>query len=684
MSERASVRAALGWAGLAVAGQAAAVSLINAGHSIGYQHYLPISQLPSRPLPLALLGAQALLVLWALRSQFGTLIERARSVLPGWRLPALVLATGISAATVGRDIPRYVGESVLSCLVQLISLCTIILAVRAIPSANVSSLTRGFDRLLGQDIPSGDDVRPRLDRFAIVTAIVVTIVCAVLSIVVYARHPHIQDEVAYLFQARTFALGRIALPSPPAARAFEQYLIADGPTGWYSPVPPGWAAALAPGVLAGAPWLVNPVLAGVNILLGYLVLQPLYGRRVARLTTLLLAVSPWNLFLGMSYMPHTFTLFCALVATLSVITTRRTGHARWTWLGGAALGILAAARQLDAGIMAAALGLWCIGLGGRRLRVTGTAGLVLGSMLLTVPLLAYNQHFTGKASSFPMMTYNDALYGKGANDYGFGKNRGMGWALDPNPGHGPVDGTINGTLNITATQVELFGWSIGSLLLVYAFVFGGRLNRSDRLMLGVMVITFTAYFFNYFAGGPDFGARYWFLMIVPLAALTARGALWLGPLVGTSASDSETRVFSGLALLTLSAGLVFMPWRSVDKYWHYRGMRPDLRVLQAQAGFGKGLILVSGREIPDYASAATYNPLDLHESVPIYARNREAASDSAVIAAFPERPVWFVDGPSVSGDGYVVRAGPLSAADALQRIASEPNPPVTGAAASRQ
>jgi hypothetical protein len=684
LNERTSVRAALGWAVLAIAGQAAAVSLISAGHSIGYQHYLPISQLGSRPVPAAFLAAQALLVAWALRSQFDGLIARARSVLPGWRLPALVLATGVSAATVGREIPRYLSESLLSCLVQLISLCTIILAVRAIPSGAVSSLTQGFDRLLGPEIPSGEDVRPRLDRFAIVTAVVVTVVCALLSIVVYARHPHIQDEVAYLFQARTFALGRIALPSPPAARAFEQYLIANGPTGWYSPVPPGWAVALAPGVLAGAPWLVNPVLAGLNILLGYLILQPLYGRRIARLTTLLLAVSPWNLFLGMSYMPHTFTLFCALVATLGVITTRRTGHARWTWIGGAALGIMAAARQLDAGIMAAALGLWCIGLGGRRLRVTGTAGLVLGSILLTVPLLAYNQHFTGKASSFPIMTYNDALYGKGANDYGFGMNRGMGWALDPNPGHGPVDGTINGTLNITATQVELFGWSIGSLLLVYAFVFGGRLNRSDRLMLGVMAITFTAYFFNYFAGGPDFGARYWFLMIVPLAALTARGALWLGPLVGTPPTDSETRVLSGLTLLTLSAGLVFMPWRSVDKYWHYRGMRPDLRLMQAQLGFGQGLILVSGREIPDYASAATLNPLDLNEPVPIYARNREAASDSAVIAAFPERPVWFVDGPSVSGGGYVVRAGPLSAADALHRIASEPNPPVTGAAASRQ
>jgi hypothetical protein len=674
---------AASWALLAVAGQAASLSLISAGHSIGYQHYLPLSRLPTRPVGVFVLALQLLLVAWALRDSFGSLIDRVRDVLPGWRLPALIVVTGISAATVGRDIPRYVEESLLSSFVQLLSVCTIVLAVRAIPSGSVGALKRRFDRLLGEEIPAGEDVRPRLDRFAYVTAIVVTVVCAVLCIVVYGRHPHLQDEVVYLFQARTFAIGRLALPSPPAPRAFELYLIANGPTGWFSPVPPGWAVALVPGVIAGAPWLVNPVLAGLNVLLGYLVLQPLYGRRVARLATLLLAASPWNLFLGMSFMPHTFTLFCALAATLGVMTTRRTGQVRWTWLGGVALGMMAAVRQLDAGAMAVALGLWSIGVGGRRLRLAGTAGLVLGSIAMTVPLFAYNQHFTGKPSTFPMMSYNDAIYGKGTNDYGFGKNRGMGWALDPNPGHGPVDGTINATLNITATQVELFGWSVGSLLLAYALLFGGRLSRSDRLRRGVMAITFLAYFFNYFAGGPDFGARYWFLMIVPLAALTARGALELGPRFGAPATDAETRTLAGVALLALSSALVFLPWRSVDKYWQYRGMRPDLRVIQRERGFGRGLILVSGREIPDYASAMTYNPLDLRDSVPVYARNREAASDSAVIAAFADRLVWFVDGPSVSGQGYVVQAGPLTSADALRRIAAEPASAVTGGASSR-
>ena len=363
---------------------------------------------------------------------------------------------------------------------------------------------------------------------------------------------------------------------------------------------------------------------------------------------------------------------------VGVMAARRTDHARWTWLGGLALGALAGVRQLDAMIAAAALGLWSIGLGGRRLRIGAVAGLVVGSMIAAAPLLPYNRHFTGKAGAFPIMTYTDALYGKGRNDYGFGANRGMGWALDPNPGHGPVDAAINATLNITATQVEAFGWSVGSLLLLYLLLCSSRLTRSDRLMLGVVAIDFIAYFFNYFAGGPDFGARYWFLMIVPIAALTARGAIAVGSMV--DAESGGTRLLAGVTLLVVSASVVFVPWRSIDKYWHYRGMRADLRVLARARGFDDGLVLISGREVPDYASAAPYNPLDLGAHQPVYVRRLDPATDSAVVAAFGTRSVWLVDGPSLSHAGYVVRAGPLTATEALSRISAQASVTTGGAA----
>jgi hypothetical protein len=276
-------------------------------------------------------------------------------------------------------------------------------------------------------------------------------------------------------------------------------------------------------------------------------------------------------------------------------------------------------------------------------------------------VLPYNHYFTGKAGTFPIMAYNDARYGKGANDYGFGANRGMGWALDPGPGHGPRDATINTNLNLTVTQVELFGWATGSLLLVYLLLAASRPARSDRLMLGVIVATWLAYFFNYFSGGPDFGARYWFLMLVPLCALTARGLGWLGGrLAETGDRLGHARAAAGGAALVVAAFTAFVPWRASDKYWHYLGMRPDIAGLARARGFGASLVMVCGDELPDYASAAYFNPLDFSRPVPLYVRDAGQEVLARVRAAYPDRPLWIVRGPTRTGDGYEVQDGPIA------------------------
>ena len=219
------------------------------------------------------------------------------------------------------------------------------------------------------------------------------------------------------------------------------------------------------------------------------------------LATLAYAVSPWQLFLGMSYMNHTATLFFGLLAALGVVGTRRTGQVRYAWLGGMALGMVFLLRQLDAMAIAVPLGLWSLGFGGKRIPWLGTAGLVLGSMLVSAAVLPYNARFTGQARIFPIMTYNDSLYGKGANDYGFGANRGMGWPLDPFPGHGNRDAIINANLNATAINVELSGWAIGAFAPLFLFGLAGKWTRGDRLLLVISGAVFCAYYFNYFSGG---------------------------------------------------------------------------------------------------------------------------------------------------------------------------------------
>jgi hypothetical protein len=110
----------------------------------------------------------------------------------------------------------------------------------------------------------------------------------------------------------------------------------------------------------------------------------------------------------------------------------------------------------------------------------------------------------------------------------------------------------------------------------------------------------------------------------------------------------------------------FFPWRAIDKYHHYRGMRPGIRALATERAFGRSLVFIRGPRIPDYASAVVYNPVDPSSSdAPIYALLKNDGVREPVVHAFPNRPIWIVDGPTRTGADYRVAAGPMSAAEFL-------------------
>jgi hypothetical protein len=197
-------------------------------------------------------------------------------------------------------------------------------------------------------------------------------------------------------------------------------------------------------------------------------------------------------------------------------------------------------------------------------------------------------------------------------------------------------------------------------------------------MLVAVVVVVGLHSFYWFSGGPDFGARYWYLVIIPCVALVARGVVAVGetlavPSSGAAPSPTQgsTRAALGALALTAVAVLTFVPWRAADKYYHYRRMRPDVRELAEERNFGRSLVLVRGRRHPDYASAAAYNPLDLRADAPVYAWDVSPEVRAEVVRAYADRPVWIIEGPTVTGDGFRVVEGPLRADDVLGRGASQ-------------
>jgi hypothetical protein len=330
---------------------------------------------------------------------------------------------------------------------------------------------------------------------------------------------------------------------------------------------------------------------------------------------------------------------------------------------------LSLTRPLEALVVAALLGLWIMGAKGRRFRFSPFLCMVFGTIIISSINLPYNYLLTGSPTKFPLNDYFDNKYWPGSNDLGFGPDRGLGWGIDPFPGHGAIDAIINNNLNTFMVNVELFGWSTGSLILIFIMLFSGKLQKKNYYMLSVIALITGIYIFYYFSGGPDFGARYWFLIIVPCVVLTVRGIQFISnSLKQTTVTDvrDNMRVLAAVLLLCFMSLLNYFPWRAIDKYHHYRGMRPDIRYFAKEYNMGKSLILIRGNWLPDYASAVTYNPLNFQADGPVYAWDKNSEVRQRVLRHYLDRQVWIVNGPSITNGPFRVIQGPVSAHELLK------------------
>ena len=653
------------WIALAMMGQAAALQLMRAGMLIGYQHYTPLGQLFDRDLlAILVLVLQTLVVAGALAPRLASWSKTISRLMSAWRLMVIAVVFVLTSATLSKELPQYAGELILASAIQLLNLATVVLAMLALPDAALRNVRSWLDRIFTTDGTSGGGI----DRFALFAALWIFAACGFLAYFVYQNHPHVPDEVVYLYHARYFAQGMLSMPLPPVPDAFNLDLMTYEASRWYSPVPPGWPAVLAIGVALGVPFLVNPALNAIAVLLAYTLLRDMYDRRLARFALLLLCASPWFVFMGMNFMTHSLSLVCTLGAAVAVARIRRGGSVAWVFPGGIAIGIMAMIRPLEGLTVAVLLGLWTLGgfpwRGRNLLAASALAILSMATGALTLP---YNQHMAGDPTVFPLMAYTDSIYGTGSNALGFGANRGLGWpGLDPFPGHGVIDVLVNGNLNAYSLTIELLGWGTGSLLALLLLLLPVSLKRADKWMLIPVAAIIGVHSFYWFSGGPDFGARYWYLIIIPCIALAARGVVMLGERLQTlGAPDADTRVLAGAMVLMATALISFFPWRAMDKYYHYRNMRPDVRELASERDFGRSVVLVRGKRHPDYASAAIYNPLDMRSDAPVYVWDRDAPITRQALEAYRDRQVWILDGPTRTGRGFRVVAGPVRAEDLL-------------------
>lgn len=171
----------------------------------------------------------------------------------------------------------------------------------------------------------------------------------VVSGSVFDHLPHLEDEYAYLYQARIFERGDIVIETPIPRRAYWQPFLVDHEGKRFGKYPPGWPLLLATGTATDMPFSAAMWIAGLNVALAYRLARDLYGETAGLIAALLMVSSPIALLLNGTLMSHTAAL---LWAQLFVYGLWRLEHARhplrWGILSGSALGMLIATRPLAA------------------------------------------------------------------------------------------------------------------------------------------------------------------------------------------------------------------------------------------------------------------------------------------------------------------------------------------------
>jgi len=354
------------------------------------------------------------------------------------------------------------------------------------------------------------------------------------SILVLDGIPHIQDSVMYVYQAKTYAAGRIANPPLPSQHFWYQHLY-PGENETWGIFPPGWPLILAVGLIFRMPWLVNPFLHSLNVVLIYYLGRMVFGRRTGLIASVLAILSPFMRIMGANYMAHTSELFFMLILWYSGILFQRREKRVWAVTAGVALGMLALIRPLTAVFLGVPVwGLYFMPLlllsrvKCNRKTCTSiiiSAGVAAAFVLL---LLSYNLALTGEFLMFPSTKYYqianpDRL---GCNKIGFGADRGCIWNYFTGEyGHGISDALRSIKFNVSWLNHILFGWPVTSLIFI---PLGFMIAPKRRLAVTLAVLTLLLIFGYslYWNRGTCYGPRYYYAATPFLLYLTAIGLDW--------------------------------------------------------------------------------------------------------------------------------------------------------------
>ncbi len=350
--------------------------------------------------------------------------------------------------------------------------------------------------------------------FIVLFSVWIFCITNVFSFTAFEHIPHVQDAIAQLFQAKIFKTGHLTAPLPPLVDFFHYFLdnmiFSDR---WYSQYPPGHAVLLLLGLLLGAPWIINPLLASLSVPLIYGIGRQFYGEQEARLSVILFSVSPFVLFMSASFMNHVSTLFFLLVFLYSFNKSLVAGNIFFTLLSGFALGCIFHIRPSDAAPLALLFGGIMVFSTLRKRHFKHFICFVSTCSVMLILLLLYNYATNGD----PLLFGYQVRWGQ-QHMFGFTDQ-----VVINTPPHTPFRGAGHTMSNLIALNQYLFEWPFPCLvpLCIFFMPFVFKKSKTDYLLAAGGLLAPVFYFF-YFFQDLCLGPRFFYISIPFIILVTAR------------------------------------------------------------------------------------------------------------------------------------------------------------------
>jgi len=194
---------------------------------------------------------------------------------------------------------------------------------------------------------------PPSRTFAALVFVLATLAGSAVRLGILDGLPLFNDTMTQLIHARYLAAGRLGGPVLEDSAFWNMQFMLNTGAGWVSQYPPGHVVALAAGFLVGAPWLVGPAMAGLAAVFTYLTCRGLLpaDQITARLSALLVALSPFQAGLAGAYMSHVTAAALVMMVAWTAVRTRPRESPGWPLAVGVALGALGTVRPYSAVVL---------------------------------------------------------------------------------------------------------------------------------------------------------------------------------------------------------------------------------------------------------------------------------------------------------------------------------------------